>query len=67
MKYAVIKCVNGTFNIVSEWDTNKEKAIVDFHNVCTTLWNADDVRQATVEVVDEKFNILKIEYIEKEE
>lgn len=67
MNYAVIKCVNGAFSVASEWSENKEKAIVDFHNVCTTLWNADDVKQATVAVMDEKFNSFKVEYIKYKE
>ena len=66
MKYAVAQCSNGTFSIVSEW-TEKDKAIVNFHSVCTTLWNAQDVEHATVAVIDEKFMTHKIEYIKYDE
>ena len=66
MKYAVAKCTNGNFSIVSEW-TDKDKAIVNFHSECTTLWNAQDVEHATAVVIDEKFAIHKIEYIKYDE
>lgn len=66
MKYAVAQCSNGNFSVVSEW-TDKDKAIVNFHSVCTTLWNAQDVERATAVVIDERFAIHKIEYIKYEE
>ena len=66
MKYAVVQCSNGNYTIAAEW-TEKEKAIVTFHSVCTTLWNAPDVEHATVAVIDEKFMTHKIEYIKYEE
>lgn len=66
MKYAVAQCSNGNFSVVSEWG-DKDKAIVNFHSVCTTLWNAQDVEHATVVVIDEKFGIHKIEYIKYDE
>lgn len=66
MKYAVAQCSNGNFSIVSEW-TDKDKAIVNFHTVCTTLWNAQDVEHATAVVIDEKFRIYKIEYVKYDE
>lgn len=66
MKYAVIQCSNGTFSIVSEW-TDKDKAIVNFHHICEILWNADDTEHATVEVVNERFGVEKIEYIKYDE
>lgn len=66
MKYAVAQCSNGNFSIVSEW-TDKDKAIVNFHSICTTLWNAQDVEHATVTVIDERFTIHKIEFIKYDE
>ena len=66
MKYAVAKCSNSNFFIESEW-TDKDKAIVNFHSVCTALWNAQDVEHATAVVIDEKFIIHKIEYIKYDE
>lgn len=62
MKYAVISVSNGNFSIASEW-SDPEKAIVNFHTVCTTLWNAEDVNRACVAIVDEKMIIHKIEHI----
>ena len=66
MKYAVIKVSNGTFQIASEWDT-PEQAIVNFHSVCTTLWNAADVKTGCVAIVDEQMRIIKIEQIKHAE
>lgn len=66
MKYAVAQCSNGNFSVISEW-TDKNNAIVNFHSVCTALWNAQDVEHATAVVVDEKFAIHKIEYIKYDE
>ena len=65
MKFAVMQCVNGNYSVVSE-GTDQKQAFVNFHSVCTNLWNSADVTTATVEVVDEKYNVSKIEYIEKE-
>ena len=66
MRYAVIQCSNGNFSVASEW-TDKDKAIVNFHTVCTTLWNAPDVEHAAVIIVNEKFITEKIEYIKYDE
>lgn len=62
MKYAVICVSNGNFSVVSEF-AEKDKAIVNFHATCTNLWNAPDVVSACVVVVNEKMQIVKIEYI----
>ena len=53
MKYAIVKTVNGTFTIDSEWNDNINLAIVTFHNVCKTLWNEPTVERATVAIVDD--------------
>ena len=55
MKYAIIKCSNGTFTIDSEW-TDLTKAKVRFHAVCQTLWNAKDVVTAEIMIADEQLN-----------
>lgn len=52
MKYAIIKVVNGTYSIHAEGITDLSNAIVQFHGVCQTLWNAHDVANATVAIVD---------------
>ena len=56
MKYALVQCVNGNFSVVSEHGENIEGAIVAFHNLAAALWNAQDVRSATIKVVDENLN-----------
>lgn len=62
MQYAIIKVVNGNFAVAVE--TNDEKqANVNFHDLCTTLWNADDVSQAFVAIVNQHLSILKSETI----
>ena len=53
MKYAIIKAVNGAFSIHAEGITDINNAKVQFHGVCQTLWNAQDVTFATVAIVDE--------------
>lgn len=56
MKYAVVKCVNGTFSIGSEWTDNKQGAIVNFHQTSANLWNDAGEVEATVKIVDDKFD-----------
>lgn len=53
MKYAVIKVVNGNFSVHAEGFTTIESAKVSYHGLCQTLWNAPDVIDATVAIVDE--------------
>ena len=43
MKYSIIKVVNGNYFIEAEGFTDLDKAKVNFHGVCQTLWNAPDV------------------------
>ena len=54
-KFAVIKCVNGNFEIHAEGFTDLAKAKVSFHGLCQSLWNADDVITASVIIVNENF------------
>ena len=58
MKYAIIKCSNGSFTIDSEW-TELTKAKVRFHTVCQTLWNSPDVLTAEVAIVDEQLDCVE--------
>lgn len=58
MKYSVIKVSNGNFVIDSEF-SDVEKAIVQFHGVCRTLWNAPDVKSACVMIVDENLDVVE--------
>lgn len=52
MKYAIVKIVNGTFSIDSEWSDNLNGAKTRFHGVAQVLWNASDVLDAYVMIVD---------------
>ena len=53
MKYAIIKVINGNFFIHSEGITDLNSAKAQYHGLCQTLWNASDVKTATVIIADE--------------
>ena len=59
MKYAILKVINGNFSIDSEWNDNLQGAIVKFHDVCKTLWNAADVETATVQIIDNQGDVVQ--------
>jgi hypothetical protein len=56
MKYAVVKVINGNYFVHAEGFTDITKAIINFHGLCQTLWNADDVETASVMIVDENLD-----------
>ena len=56
MKYAIIKVVNGAYSIHAESITDINNAKVQFHGLCQTLWNAQDVIMAKVMIVNEQLN-----------
>ena len=58
MKYAVQKVINGSFAIHSEW-SDKDKAKVNYHDLCKTLWNASDVISAEVAIIDENLDVVE--------
>ena len=58
MKYSVIKVVNGNFSVVSEHG-DKQSALVKFHDICKTHWNAEDVKTAMVAIFDESLNVVE--------
>lgn len=59
MKLTVISVVNGNFKIDAEYDqSNLQSAIVFFHQRCATLWNAADVKSATVQILDESLRVV---------
>lgn len=58
MKYSVIKVVNGSFSVVSEHG-DKQSALVKFHDICRTHWNAEDVKTAMVAIFDESLNVVE--------
>jgi len=55
MKFSVLKCVNGNFFIHAEGFTDLAKAKTSYHGLCQSLWNADDVKTASVMIVNENF------------
>lgn len=62
-KYSLVNCVNGNFAVVSE-HTDKQAAIVAFHQRCATLWNAPDVITAVLNLVDENLYVVDGRYTE---
>ena len=56
MKYAVIKCSNGSYAVHTEGFMDLSKAKVSYHDLCKTLWNAPDVVTAKAMLVDEQLN-----------
>ena len=63
--YALIQCVNGNFSIISEHGDNLQAARVAFHDRCKILWNASDVIEGYVAIIDSKLTYVDghIEYI----
>ena len=59
MKYAIVKVINGNYFIHAEGITDVTKAKTQFHGLCQTLWNADDVITASVMIVDENVNCVE--------
>ena len=59
MKYAVVVNSNGTFEIKSEWDDDLPGARVDFWDKCKIYENAQDVKRATVAIMDENYDIVE--------
>ena len=59
MKYAIIKCVNGNYFVHAEGITDVTSAKTQFHGLCQTLWNADDVITAEVMIVDENLDCVE--------
>ena len=68
MKYAIIKVINGNYSIHAEGITNLSSAKTQFHGLCQTLWNADDVLSAYVMIADEQLDCVEgyKEYIHHE-
>ena len=59
MKYAIIKVINGAYFIHAEGMTDINSAKVQFHGLCQTLWNAEDVITAMVMIVDENLDVVE--------
>ena len=59
MEYAIIKVINGNYNVHAEGITELASAKTNFHGLCQTLWNAPDVITATVKIVDENLDCVE--------
>ena len=59
MKYAILKCINGNFFVHAEGITDLSNAKTQFHGLCQTLWNAQDVLTAYVEIVNEQLDCVE--------
>jgi len=59
MKYAIVKVVNGSYSIHAEGFTNVSSAKISFHSLCQILWNANDVVNAYVAIVDEQLDVVE--------
>lgn len=62
MKYAIIACINSSFAVKAEY-TTLDKAKVGFHQQCATLWNAGDVLDAEISIMDESLTTIVTEHI----
>jgi hypothetical protein len=59
MKYAIVKVINGNYFIHAENITELASAKVQYHGLCQTLWNASDVLNAYVMIVDEQLDVVE--------
>lgn len=66
MKYAIITCINSNFAVSAEYGA-LDDARVGFHQQCASLWNASDVLEAEVSIVDENLTTVVTEHIHHEQ
>ncbi len=59
MKYAIIKVINGNFFIHAEGITSIESAKTQYHGLCQSLWNAQDVITAYAMIADEQLDVVE--------
>lgn len=62
MKYAIITCINSNFAVKAEYSA-LDKAKVGFHQECATLWNAEDVLEAEISIINESLSTVVTEHI----
>lgn len=67
MNNTVVQVADGQYSVAREGLTTKKQSMVNFHQVCTNLWNDADTDRAEVRLVDENFNIIDSETIDKAE
>ena len=68
MKYAIVKCTDGNYNIHAEGFTDLKNAKVAYHGLCQVLWNDAETTTAMVMIVDENLDVVERykEYIHHE-
>ena len=59
MKYAIIKVINGNYFVHAEGITDVNNAKTSYHGLCQMLWNAADVENAMVMIVDENLDCVE--------
>lgn len=59
MKYAIVKVINGNYFIHAEGITDVKNAKTSFHQLCTSLWSAEDVETACVMITDENLDVVE--------
>lgn len=59
MTYAIIECINGSFFVRAEGITSIETAKTQYHGRCQTLWDASDVKNAYVMIVDTQLDVVE--------
>lgn len=59
MKLAIIECVNGSYVVRAEGITSVEAAKTQYHGRAQTLWNAPDVLNAYIAIVDEQLDVVE--------
>ena len=57
MKYAILKVINGNFFVHAEGIANLASAKANYHGLCQTLWNAEDVISGYVKLVNEHLEV----------
>lgn len=68
MIYAIIECVNDNYVVRAEGITSLANAKTQYHGRCQALWNATDVINAYVAIVDTQLDVVEgyKEYIHHE-
>lgn len=60
MRYAIFKVINGNYFVHAEGITDLSSAKIQFHGLCQSLWNAPDVLNAYVMIVDEQLDVVEV-------
>lgn len=58
MKYAIVRCTDGNYDIHSE-HPDIEAAKIAYHSYCAALWNDKNTKMAVVKIVDENLDCVE--------